>query len=302
MPVFFSALTLLFFTGFRGTLADVLWPPSFPYGAFELASGSNNFNSITVNFDQQRLVLRKNTAGRFSAFPVYDGERFLEAAIEWNGGRIARLYGGGEDYVFDAEVLEYDEAGAYITPFLPDAPPKVVRLNLEGGYFFVSFTYFQGEVLETWFSEDGAAAGVYKIQFDGESGRWKRLEFNGDEGLYIARRDFDSFGGLSAETTSGRRSTVINGEKGARYIEVSNAEGGRFSAEIQRNALGLPVRAVEEIQGEDFQKTFLEYRYQFDSAGNWTERVETSYEERFGALVPAAARTVTRELEYRNLE
>ena len=242
------------------------------------------------------------------------GRRALEK------GRLARLSGGADDSsgeggadgsgedggaAFEIVVLEYAEA-------VPR--PSLARLEQNGVFTFISFAYYADEVIETWFSAEGAFLGVWRLSYQPENPlRWTRLVFSSGEGEQSASCFYDSFGSVT-ELAAGRGVwTAVNDEWGPRYLTArlleelaveADADGGMEAEaaleritrlDIQKDERALPVAALV-FDGE--REYVVEYRYRFDARGNWTEREELRYEEKSGLLIPTRRALTRRTLDY----
>jgi hypothetical protein len=316
-PLFFTAISLLFNAVFQGAAPFMPnWMNALPVDAFTLRNNAD-FTSISVTLPPQgeeavdgegaagapALLLRKNGAGFFDRFPVWDGGRFIQAAAGFEQGRVARISGGAdgegeEGGAFEIVFLEYDAAAAR---------PSLARLEQNGAYFFISFAYYAGETVETWFSAEGAFLAACRIFYPPEKPfQWTRLLFSSDAQERTARCFYDSFGGVTELAAGEDRWTAINDMWGPRYLAARRFEllaveaGGEIDAlaaaervehlAIQKDERALPV-AARVFDGE--REYTLEYRYRFDARGNWTEREELRYEEKSGLLIPVR-RSLTR--------
>jgi hypothetical protein len=301
-----------------------------PVDAFTLRNGAD-FHSISITLPPQNeesaeseddadiagaedaeggttLLLRKNGAGLFDRFPVWDGARFIQAAAVFEHGRLARISGGGGSEgggngAFEIVFLEYD--GAF-------ARPVLARLEQNGAFFFISFAYYAGETIETWFSAEGAFLAACRVFYPPEKPfQWTRLVISSDEGEKSARCFYDSFGGVTELALGGGRWTAINDAWGPRYLSARRIEPPLGEAEED----GAARAAVERVEHLDIQKDerslpvagrvfdgereyALEYRYHFDVRGNWTEREELRYEEKSGLLIPVRRALTRRAILY----
>jgi hypothetical protein len=306
---------------------------SIPVDAFNIEA----FSSITLTFyeDQKKdetentgeaddtgttieWTVSKNKDGLLTRFPYsFNGTNyFIEVEYSKNEIKAFKVTGGGNSIYI--ELLEFtDESFLLLTG---NPAPQVARLEAEGAYYFVSFTYSTMEIIETFFSESGEALFLYVNNFIDNNGRFSISSYKTISGglppEITTTIFYNSMGNISLSVAGDAQFQADYNDKGVRYWsrrypnneENAETSGGEVDAETEKteifekievryNENKLPVGA---IINDGKGVTYIEYEYDVDQAGNWIERRELHRLDKFnaGILVPASEKTIRRVIVY----
>jgi hypothetical protein len=338
-PLLFFPLSLLY----RAAQADGVafspdWDASIPVDAFTIKT----FSSIIVTIDNSNAdgqkddtessgaessnevveyILSKNSKGQLTQFPFIYNSALYNVDVEYSENEIkAFRVSAGSDSIY----IEFLERTSESPLLLSGAPaPQIARLEANGTYYFVSFAYSNFEIIETFFSESGAALLLYVNTFIENNGQFSIVSYRTIPGEAAPETKtmlfYNSMGMISAVSAGEAQFQADYNDKGVRYwnrrypagadsartenngaeTETRNLEiFEKFEKiEIQYNENKLPVHAII-INGAE--KDYIEYTYTFDTRGNWIERHELHRADTFnaGILIPVIEKIIKRVIIY----
>jgi YD repeat-containing protein len=248
---------------------------------------------------EYRLV--RDRAGRFAEFPFSVNGGLCQARIEYedsfaapSGRPEARqiiLDNPAEPDPWEFEILEYRQGA-----------PSLVRSSHGGTWSFVAPEYLETRTNETWYDAGGLAQGFfaleYRLQDDGAK-RLVSLDSRSDQDERVLAYNYNSAGRISGiSAPEGKYTALYNAAAQPRYWERPD---GAYA--LQWNEQGFLVRLAGLFRdetgaaGED-RRIEVRYEYTLDERGNWIERRETSFVQRFDRLVPESSTAIRRAIHY----
>jgi YD repeat-containing protein len=251
---------------------------------------------------EYRLV--RDMAGRFVEFPFFVNGVLCQAMADYGGGGPAEprkivLDNPAAPDPWEFEFLEYRQGA-----------PILVRISHGGAWYFVAPEYLETRANETWYNAEGLAQGFFALEYRLQDGarRLVSTDNRSDEGEIVLAYDYNSAGRLSGiSAPEGEYAALYNAAAQPRYWE--RPEG---AYDLQWNEQGLLVRftgvswdktsqdvsSQDETAAADERQIDIRYDYTLDERGNWIERRETSFDRRFGRLVPGSSVTIYRTINY----
>ncbi|MDR0527252.1 MAG: hypothetical protein LBG79_05510 [Spirochaetaceae bacterium] len=251
----------------------------------------------------------KFSYGLLKEFPYWDGKDFFQIEVELKQGAISALNCVCDAVEIKAEVLETTESD-FFYPEADSAPstntaaynllPSILRVNINGVYSFVSFSYNQREVIETWFDEAGVAQKVMIITMREENrSACSSVITNGLEGSSVIRFDYDNSGNKTGVQKENAAYSALFGINGLKYLGVQKETDVYYS--YQKDERGIFTRAQIALINRNTNENEVQYHsysYIFDERGNWTSREQTNLTEQFGVLLPSDGGVIQRKIEY----
>lgn len=347
------ALSLIFCAALSGAARfEPDWPPLFPIDAFEPRSGAD-WRGIEIELpvteenkdgeaaanedpaneedtgisengeepkDKTRVIkLTKTSFGTLSAFPFWDGSDFLQIDVDYNDESIKYLRAARDELNIEVEILQTVTSDFYQSGLIL---PEIARVNIDGEYHFISFSYSGYEIIETWFNEEGIAETALIITMRQENKlQCSSIITTNESGSTLIRYEYDSFGNKISINTEKAAYSAIYNVKGIKYLTVQKQydepsesgaqtesgaqvqiESGVQSEQVthygyQKDERGLLVRTqiigINAETGED-EVNYHAYTYLFDERGDWISREQSELSEQFGVLIPQGGAIIKR--------
>jgi YD repeat-containing protein len=271
-----SALTLVLPAGYLDA----------PPGGEDAAAGTAEEETAV----EYRLV--RDGAGRCAEFPFFVNGALYQAQAEYDGAGARRitLDNPAAPDPWECEILEYR-----------DGKPALARISHGGSWHFVAQEYLETRTNETWSDAEGLAQGFCSLEYRLENGarRLASIDSRSDQDASVLVYDYNSAGLVSGISTGGGNYTALyNAGARPRYRELP---GEAYT--LQWNEQGLLTRitgtAGDETAPEaEPRRIDIRYDYVLDGRGNWIERRETSFDRRFGRLVPRSETAIRRSISY----
>jgi hypothetical protein len=230
-------------------------------------------------------------------FPVFTGSAFIQGKAEYAASGVSRIMLGDAPDL-DVEILDRDGENR----------PVLVRLFMNGEYFFSTLEYEGGGITETRYDSAGFPLRVISSGILGETFSMQYSLANGDgrTGANAAAEArklfFNAQGHISGiETPEGNWYALYEWRGLPRYVEWKSAvsdenvpeETANYSFQWDENS--RLVRLTGKIpQGRSDSR----YEYRLDERGNWIERREIRMMNLAGRLFPVSGSVIMRELRY----
>lgn len=299
------------------------WPLEIPPDSFKTISG--DFSRIIVRSGNYSLNCAYDSEGRPEEFPLYLNGQIAQVSLFCDENseirKITLDFPNMNPVSEEADTAPGDASDSWILEmpddFLfnsPGSAAQAIRVSWGGELYFVFLSGGGNEFLETWYTTEGNALGIYEFTCVkiGPSRRIsviKDLSNNSTEERYYDSRGFltdisGPFGvyrvGYFREDLPrywDRRAQTRTGDGTGEAGDYNNMP---VNLSLQWDERGLLVRMSTASAGEILVDS--RYEYSLDSQGNWTERREIRMVRAFGYLVPSPGYVVRRVLEYRQAE
>jgi hypothetical protein len=237
---------------------------------------------------EYRLV--RDGAGRFVEFPFFIDGVLCQALAEYEGAEARKitLDNPAASDPWEFEFLEYRQGA-----------PALARISHSGTWSFVAPEYLETRTNETWYDAQGAAQGFFALEYRLQDGarRLVSTDRRSDQGEALLTYDYNSAGRVSGiSAPEGEYAALYNAAARPRYWE---RPGEAYT--LQWDEQGLLVRITGVSRDEtaaEARQIDIRYEYTLDERGNWIERRETSFDRRFGRLVPGTDGVIYRRINY----
>jgi hypothetical protein len=223
---------------------------------------------------------------------------------EGNAGGIAAVTPSGDTTAegdSDKRIeVAFGQSRAEPSDLLGSNPsPQIVRIHEDDAYYFVSFAYSNNEIIETYFSEDGALLFLYRIHFSSdEHSNYISIEKRSSEESNVTLIYYDSRGDITKMILPDTEYDALYNHNGVRYWEKqsANTDDTKYGEKnIQYDERHIPVReTISSAEGT----VYIDYQYQFDAQGNWIERQAAYKKEMLGVLITVDESIIKRTIIY----
>ncbi|MDR2500582.1 MAG: hypothetical protein LBD37_05820 [Treponema sp.] len=256
------------------------WPADLPPDAFQLPE--TTVSAIALRFPPGgELILRRNSQGILTEFPLLLGDSFYGVAI--------RLSPGGAVQGFRVAA----EEPWHITLFSPAAAPGLPQSAWvsDGAAVHVArFFYASSQAWEVWHDERGAVLGTYTYCRSGSDGKARLAALQDGDGTPREAYYYDAWGNVSAVSSSRGEFSALYVQQGrprywTRQLPAPLAGAGE-QPEVLETAPRLERYALQWDEGAFLRRMTgpggaeggegRDYTYRLDMRENWMERRERS--------------------------